>query len=83
VRPLTGIGAADSAVSFRRKADTITENVVCLAKRTTTDTHCGHQRVRHGQPRVCPTDPTGQPAGHPRFVDRNFQTGVSPRYGSL
>jgi hypothetical protein len=38
VHPLTGIGAADAAVSFRQKVDTITENVVCLAKRTTTGT---------------------------------------------
>jgi hypothetical protein len=38
VRPLTGFGAADAAVSFRQKVDTITENVVCLAKRTATGT---------------------------------------------
>jgi hypothetical protein len=38
VRPLTGIGAADTAVSFRQKVDTITENVVCVAKHTTTGT---------------------------------------------
>jgi hypothetical protein len=38
VRPLTGVGSADAAVSFRQKADTITENVVCVGKRTATGT---------------------------------------------
>jgi hypothetical protein len=38
VRQLTGIGAADAAISYRKKVDTITENVVCLAKRTATGT---------------------------------------------
>ena len=33
VHPLRGVGAADAAIEFRQKVDSITENVVCVAKR--------------------------------------------------
>jgi hypothetical protein len=38
VRQLTGIGEADAAVEFHQKIDSITENVVSLAKRTSAGT---------------------------------------------
>ena len=38
VHPLRGVGAADAAVEFRQKVDSITENVVCVAKQAGTGT---------------------------------------------
>jgi hypothetical protein len=38
VRQLSGIGTAGAAVEFRQKVDTITENVVCVAKQAGTGT---------------------------------------------
>lgn len=38
VHPLRGVGAADAAIEFRQKVDSITENVVCVAKQAGTGT---------------------------------------------
>jgi len=91
VHPLRGVGAAGAAVEFRQKVDSITENVVCVAKQAGTGTlvmgepgtvRAGVMRSARSAVALEQTVVTAMPTAEPRRAMRTKASGSAPREDS-